>query len=343
MSDRCMLEQIPLSFLPLPLILLDSEARILQTNLLAQEALGQSDRKLVGRSLASIFSPSVEIERVLALLTPYSGGASNHHLCMRSTGTPISLHLGLHEGGMTAVFIPEAHRSEVERHARRHEMAEAVARIALEMAHEVKNPLASLKGASQWLNEQELTPSTREAVTRMLDDVDRIRGRIDAFLQVGPRAAIRMQSINIHTLIQDVSRPVEGIRVSQVFDPSLPETQADTGRLRQALENLWQNAVEAADSYIEWQTRMAPLVHLPGHHGQVIEVRITNDGQTVPPELRERLFEPYVTGKQRGSGLGLALVQRVMLEHGGRINMRCDNGRTTMTLQLPVRHSNEDK
>ncbi|EAU55311.1 histidine kinase [Mariprofundus ferrooxydans] len=337
------LDQVPMSILPLPLIMLDTDARIIQTNLLCQEALGKSNRQLTGRHLSELFSPSVEIDRLLGMLTPNSGGISDHQLCMHDGGMPVSMHLGKHEDGMTVVFIPEAHRSEVEQHTHRHEMAEAVARIALEMAHEVKNPLAALKGATQWLNEQELSPSAKEASTRMLADVERIRERIDAFLQVGPRASIQMQPANIHALILDVCQPLDGIRLTRVFDPSLPETLVDKGRLRQALENLWQNAVEAADTYIEWQTRLAPLVHLPNHHGQVMEVRIMNDGEPVPEELRDRLFEPYVTGKKRGSGLGLALVQRVMLEHGGRISMRSEKGRTTMILHLPIRRAGEGK
>jgi len=335
-------DQIPLSILPLPMLLLTKQARVHQANLLAQEALCKSSRQLSGHHLTDVFSPAVEIERLLSLLSPYSGGVSDHQICMLDGGMPVSLHLGMHEDGMTAIFVPEAHRSEVERHAKRHEMAEAVARIALEMAHEVKNPLAALRGASQWLSEQNMDADAREAVEQIICGVDRIRDRIDAFLQVGPRASVQMEMTNLHALIQDVipshdGRYPEGIYVSRVFDPSLPEILTHPARLRQAFENLWQNALEAADSKIEWQTRMAPLVHLPGHQGKVVEISITNDGAMIPEAMQDRLFEPYVTGKERGSGLGLAQVERVMLEHGGRVNVRSENRRTTMTLQLPVK------
>jgi len=336
------LDHVPLAILPLPMILLDEASRIRQTNLLAQEALCKSNRQLIGHHLSDIFSPAVEIERLLAMLTPYGGSISDHQLCMQDSGMPVSLHLGMHEGGIAAIFVPEAHRSEVERHAKRHEMAEAVARIALEMAHEVKNPLAALRGASQWLSEQEMSADAREAVGQIIQGVDRIRDRIDAFLQVGPRAPVRMEMTNLHALIQDIIQYPDGIYISRVFDPSLPEILAHPARLRQAFENLWQNALEAAESKIEWQTRMAPLVHLPGHNGKVVEISITNDGAMIPEELRDRLFEPYVTGKQRGSGLGLAQVERVMLEHGGRVNVDSANERTTMTLQLPVRTVHDD-
>ncbi len=335
------LEQIQLGQLPVPVMMLDLDARIMQANLLAQETLGKSDKRLIGMQLADVFSPSAEIARLLLQLQPFGTGATDHQICIRNGNMPVSLHLGMFDEGITAIFIPEAYRTEVEQHAKRHEMAEAVARIALEMAHEVKNPLAALRGASQWLSEQDLSNPEKEAVAQILNGVDRIRDRIDAFLQVGPRAKVQMEMINIHALIEDVTQHQEGIQVNRVFDPSLPETMAHAARLRQALENLWQNAVEAAHSFIEWQTRMAPLVHLPGHDGQVLEIRITNDGSTVPEELRERLFEPYITGKARGSGLGLALVERVMLEHGGRVNARYEKGRTTMILHLPIKRSED--
>jgi len=336
-------DSLSLAAVPVPMLLLDAEAQVLGGNISAQEALGQSEHRLIGRHLSDLFAPKVEVESLLARLTPYSS-ASDHQVCILRTGMPVSLHLSCHEEGISALFVPEAARAEVEQHTKRHEMAEAVARIALEMAHEVKNPLAALRGAAQWLAEQkDISVSNREAVTQMLLGVDRIRDRIDAFLQVGPRAQVAMEMTNIHELIQDVTVYQDGIHVRRVFDPRLPETLVHPARLRQAFENLWQNAVEAADSNIEWQTRMAPLVHLPGHHGQVLEVRITNDGRMVPQELRERLFEPYVTGKQRGSGLGLALVQQVVLEHDGRINMRSESGRTTMILHLPIRQVGEDK
>jgi len=333
-------DHISLAALPLPTLLLDADAKLMQANVYAQEALGNSEKRLAGKHLDELFSPKAEVQKLLDRLTPY-GSVSGDQICIRSSNLPISLHLNIFEAGITVVFVPEARRSEVEQHAKRHEMAEAVARIALEMAHEVKNPLAALRGASQWLSEQELTKSNKEAVVQILNGVDRIRDRIDCFLQVGPHASVQMQMTNIHSLIQGVICYQKGIHVNRSFDPSLPDTLLHAARFTQALENLWQNAVEAADSKIEWQTRMAPLVHLPGHDGQVMEISITNDGAMIPLELRDRLFEPYVTGKQRGSGLGLALVERVMLEHGGRVSVDSGKGRTTMTLHLPIRTATE--
>ncbi|RMH61908.1 MAG: two-component sensor histidine kinase [Zetaproteobacteria bacterium] len=329
-------EQAP--WLPLPWLLLDKEGTIVDCNLLAQETLGRSQRRLRGQSLCSLFAPTSTVNQLLVRLTPHAG-VSAHQLRIRATDTPASLHLGMYEHGISAVLVPEAHRTEIEQQSKRQEMAEAIARIALEMAHEVKNPLAALRGAAQWLSEQVAEREQQEALQRILSNVDRIRDRIDAFLQVGPRADVNMEPTNIHALIHEVSYRSPDIQLNLVFDPSLPEPLLHAGRMRQALENLWQNAIEAGPSYIEWQTRMAPTVRLPGHSGKVIEVRITNDGATIPEHLRDRLFEPYVSGKARGSGLGLALVQRVMLEHGGSVHIKAETGRTSVILHLPVKGS----
>ncbi len=330
-------ECLSVSQVPLPLLRLDHDARVTGSNLMAQEVLNMSDRRLAGLHLTELFAPHGEIQRLLERLRAKASSVSDHYLRLCSRDMPVSLHLGCHEHGMTALFVPEGHRSEIEQHSKRHEIAEAMAHTALEIAHEVKNPLAALRGATQWLCERPIAEQERETLEHMLASIDRIRDRIDAFLQIGPRADVSMEMTNIHALIQEVSFAPDHLQVSRVFDPSLPETLAHPARLRQALENLWQNAVEAAEHHIEWQTRMAPTVRLPDHQGPVMEVRITNDGATVPEHLRERLFEPYVTAKERGSGLGLALVQRVMLEHGGRVSLRCETGRTTFILHLPVR------
>ncbi|RMG90835.1 MAG: two-component sensor histidine kinase [Zetaproteobacteria bacterium] len=330
-------EELTISHVPLPLLQLDHAARVIGSNLMAQEALNMSNKRLVGLHLADLFAPYSEIQRLLERLHATTSSVSDHYLRLCERDMPVSLHLGIHDHGMMALFVPEGHRSEIEQHTKRHEIAEAMAHTALEIAHEVKNPLATLRGATQWLCERSIAEQERETLEHMLASIDRIRDRIDAFLQIGPRADVQMEMTNIHALIQEVSFAPDHLQVSQVFDPSLPETLAHRARLRQALENLWQNAVEAAEHRIEWQTRMAPTVRLPGHCGPVMEVRITNDGATVPERLRERLFEPYVTAKERGSGLGLALVQRVMLEHSGRVSLCCETGRTTFVLHLPVR------
>jgi len=332
-----------LGMMPVAVVLLDQAGHITHANELAQSYLGTSLRRLSGVHLSRFIQPSSEVE---AMLTRALSGetVADDGFCGRDNHMPYSLHFACRqdEDGVVIALIPEANRSEVEEHAHRHEMAEAVARIALEMAHEVKNPLASLRGAAQLLHEQSLG-DTKEISQHIMDEVDRIRQRIDLFLQVGPHANIAKSTVNIHAMIDDVCANVEGVRVQRVFDPSLPDILLHKERFRQAIENLWQNALEAGADRIVWETRAAPLVALRGHQGTVLELCIRSNGKAIPEDLKHRLFEPYVSGKARGSGLGLAIVQRVMQEHGGRVSVQSRRGETCFMMHLPVSQANQER
>jgi two-component system, NtrC family, nitrogen regulation sensor histidine kinase GlnL len=323
--------------IPLPMLTLNHQGKITAANIEAQSRLNSSENALLGQHIGGLIGPESEIKAIMQHLMASGQPLSDHALYLRSSGEPCALHMGAFADGYVMIMVPEANRQEHDLHVKRQEMAEAVARIALEMAHEVKNPLAALRGAAQWLAEQPANDAQREAIYMMLAEVERIRQRIDDFLQLGPRADIGMEQVNIHQMIDDVCRPIEGVVLRRVFDPGLPAVQAHATRLRQAIENLWNNALEAGAKYIEWQTRINPTVRLQGHKGAVLELRISNDGQPIPTSMLNQIFEPFVTsGKKRGSGLGLALVQRVMLEHKGQVSVQSVDGRTAFILRLPL-------
>lgn len=330
-------QQFPLlDMMPIAVILVDTEGYITHANELAQAHMGTSLRRMAGRHLSDFVQPSSELDAMIKRALQGETVADDA-FCGRHNHMPYSLHLGSMQDqqGVVIGFIPEANRSEVEEHTKRHEMAETVARIALEMAHEVKNPLAALRGAAQLLHEQS-TGDAADISAHILAEVDRIKDRIDTFLQVGPRANVKMTAINIHALLDDVSSGSGQVQVRRVYDPSLPDLWVHEARLRQAIENLWVNALEAASTVITWETRIAPLVSLPGHQGMVIAISMRSNGHPIPEALRDRLFEPYVSGKSRGSGLGLAVVQRVVQEHGGRISLKPSTGDTTFVMHLPI-------
>jgi two-component system nitrogen regulation sensor histidine kinase GlnL len=330
-------EMISIASVPLPLLLLDREGYVHSANFLAQECLGRSEQRLKKQHLSNLFSPDVEVMRLLKRITDTGEAVSNHNLNLGGRSMPFTLHGGVVPGGIAVLLVAEAIRHEVSIHTRQKEMAEAVARIALEMAHEIKNPLAALRGAAQWLSEHTHSEDAKEATRMMMAEVDRIRIRVDDFLQLGPRSDTGMQLVNIHSMLDEVSNPMAEIEIKRMFDPSLPEILANPFRLRQAIENLWTNALEAGSRCIEWHTRMLSTVHLPEYNGPAIEVSIVSDGGDIPEQLKDHIFEPFVTSKQRGSGLGLAIVQRVMQEHNGRVMFESEPGRTTFTLQLPLR------
>jgi len=329
-----------LSDVPLPLFRVDGAGVIQDCNVLAEENMSRSLKWLKGQRLDALFGPEPSIS---ALLNRVAGAemVSDGGIIRTDDNSPYTIHAGPESDGKGAllVMVPEARRSEAQQLHRRYTMADAVARIALELAHEVKNPLASLRGATQWMMEQVDHAIVNETATHLLHEVDRIRERIDAFLQLGPRADVSMAEVNVHRMISDVCRPVpKEIKLSLMLDPSLPEIIAHAARLRQALENLWHNAIESHARNIEIQTRLATACALPNYNGPILQLSIISDGDPIPDAIRHHLFEPYVTAKSSGSGLGLAIVQRVMLEHGGQIRLYTEQRRVRFVMHLPILH-----
>ncbi len=331
------LDDISIASVPLPLLLLDSDGFVQAANFLAQECLGRSDQRLKNQHLSEMFSPDSEVRRLLKQLAATGEAVSNHCLNLGNANIPFTLHARPFADGVAVLLVAESIRHEVNVHLKQKEMAEAVARIALEMAHEIKNPLAALRGAAQWLSEHSESEDAKEVTRMMMAEVDRIGERVDDFLQLGTRSSAGMQLVNIHSILEEVCSPIAEVHIQRLFDPGLPEIMVNPSRFRQAIENLWTNALEAGSRKIELHTRSLSTTRLPEYNGPVIEIRMVSDGENIPEQLMDHIFEPFVTGKQRGSGLGLAIVQRVMQEHDGRVILDTKPGLTTFTLQLPLR------
>ncbi len=328
---------IEFSHMPVSCLLLDDKGCIQAANVLAQEHFNLSEKRLLQQNLSAFIAPEEELKTLLAHASSAETISSDVFYTVVGH-RPYSLYVSQQSDGLICVvMIAEGNRLEAEMQSRRHEMAEAVSRIALERAHEIKNPLAALRGATQLLSEQ-VSGEATEIVEHMLGDIDRIKERVDGFLQIGPRANIQMQLVNIHALIDSVIRNADDhVKVQRSFDPSIPETLFHERRLRQALENLWSNAIEASSDLVVWETRVEHGVVLPEHKGAVLSVKIISNGAEIPEHIRQKMFEPYVTGKERGNGLGLSIVQQVVQEHGGKVVVNSELMRTSFTMYLPLR------
>jgi len=317
-------------------LLLDAAGQLLAANLLAQEHLNTSEKRLIGKNISEFIAPEDEISKLLNQAS-HAETISSDVFYTLAGHRPYSLYASQQSDGLISmVMIAESNRLEAEMQSRRHEMAEAVSRIALERAHEIKNPLAALRGATQLLSEQ-VKGDELEIVEHMLTDIDRIKERVDGFLQIGPRANVQMQQVNIHALIDSVIRHADDhIKVQRSYDPSIPEALFHERRLRQAIENLWSNAVEAGSDLIVWETRVEHGITLSEHKGAVLSVKIISNGAEIPEHIRQKMFEPYVTAKARGNGLGLSIVQQVVQEHGGKVVVNSELMRTSFTMYLPL-------
>lgn len=234
--------------------------------------------------------------------------------------------------------------------------ARSVRGMAAMLAHEIKNPLSGIKGAAQLL-EQNLSPMDKELTRLICDETDRIAGivdRMEIFSDVRPLAR---STVNIHDVLDHVKKLVQSawgdkVRVVEDYDPSLPPVSGDRDQLVQVFLNLAKNAVEAMshveDAVLTMSTAYRPGVRLmvPGAQGRVdlpLEVSITDNGGGIPDDLKAHLFEPFVSSKINGSGLGLALVAKIIGDHGGIIECSSENGHTVFRARLPIQREDNKK
>jgi two-component system nitrogen regulation sensor histidine kinase GlnL len=206
-------------------------------------------------------------------------------------------------------------------------------------AHEVRGPLTGMRGAAQLLRRRADASELQELAALIVGEVDRLTELSERLLHAGVKP--RLARVNVHEVVERVAAliaaGVPAPRVRRDYDPSLPPVSADAGRLQQALLNLARNALEAGAGELILRTRAEHGVRV-GEHPVRLAVRIDigDDGHGVPAAVAEILFEPLVSGRAGGSGIGLALAREIAREHGGDITYVSRPGATVFTLLLPV-------
>lgn len=339
--------------LPLPVLVLDGADRIRHVNTAAQEFLSTGASQLVGRPLEAHAGAASPVMALVAQARAGHSSLSQYNVELTwpdRPARPVDLHAALlleRAGEVMLVIHPRAMAEKMDHSLSFRSAARSVAGMAAMLAHEIRNPLAGISGAAQLLG-MNLAEPDRELTELICEETDRIRKlveRVERFGDIGP---VVRRPVNIHDVLGRARLAAAAgfarhVRFVEDFDPSLPPAAGDADQLHQAIVNLIRNAAEAAPAaggVIRLATafRAGIRLALPGgrREGLPLEVSITDNGPGVPEEIRRCLFEPFVTTKAGGSGLGLALVSKIVADHGGVVE--CDSlpGRTTFRILLPV-------
>lgn len=350
--------------LPLPAMMLCGQGRVVAMNDAAEVWLNLSRNSTVGKALDSdsmakrlrVYPALMPlVKRVLATDEAMYQGDVRFEIGDRAGGHEArrgSVHAGPAAGmenTVSLVMVPMTdaglrYQSRAVRTAARSAIG-----MAEMLAHEIKNPLAGIRGAAQ-LMAMNATPEDREMAEMIVSESRRIVALLDQVETFGDTSAPRQEPVNIHDVLEKVRQSASvgfarNIAMVPDYDPSLPAALADSDQLTQVCLNLVKNAAEALagterptirlHSFYDHTLRLPPDDIDPAGRPLPLQIVIEDNGPGLPAAIADQIFEPFVSGRENGTGLGLALVSKIITDHGALIRVDSRPGRTVFRISLP--------
>jgi two-component system nitrogen regulation sensor histidine kinase GlnL len=345
-----------MSALPVPVVLIDVENRFRFVNHAAEQFLGISTTGLSQLRLRDLVPEDNPLFLLVDQVRRTGATVSDHDMSVDSPrlnkrGMTVQGASLPEEPGSVVLVLQDASAARaLDRQLAFRGAARSVTGMAAVLAHEVKNPLSGIRGAAQLL-EVSVDAQDRELAVLIRDEADRIRALVDRMEIFGEKPIARA-AVNIHRVLEHVRKLAQSgfaphVQFHEVYDPSLPPVWGNRDQLVQVVLNLVKNAAEAVAMTEQPNpeiTLMTAFQHgmrlaVPGTKIRLdlpLLVTVRDNGPGISEDIRPHLFEPFVSTKASGSGLGLALVAKIIGDHGGLIEVNSRPGRTDFRLHLPV-------
>lgn len=345
-----------LDALPAPVIAIDEQDRISYINAHAQQFFKSSTHMLLNQPLAKLVpfgSPVLsligQVRRDGVSVWEYEVNLSTPHIGARVADVQVAP-IGDESGTVLLVLREISMARKIDQQLTHRSAARSVSGMASMLAHEIKNPLSGIRGAAQLVEQN--ANETDKLLTRLIcTETDRICELVDRMEAFGDQRPLQQRPVNIHQVLEHVRRIAQAgfaqnIRFIEEYDPSLPEVLGDRDQLIQVFLNLVKNAAEALEGMAGGEITLTTAYRhgmrlaLHGGGGRVslpFEVCVRDNGPGISEDIREHLFDPFVSTKPNGTGLGLSLVAKIIGDHGGMIECDAQPRRTTFRTLLPVR------
>ncbi len=346
-----------LDLLASAVLILDREGSIRFANLAAENLLELSRRSLVGHSLLALFVNGHELVELCHQAVAHQFSDKRQDLILQRNGrSPLHVHsvvsaLDDPDWPVLIEWHENVQQIKLDREERLMHQSMANKELIRNLAHEIKNPLGGIRGAAQLL-ELELPErhlkELREYTQVIIKEADRLQTLVDRLLAPHRRPHI-VGDVNIHEVCERVRSLIlaefpQGLTILRDYDLSLPEFRGDAEQLIQAVLNIAHNAsyalterIAKGDAQITFKTRIMRQVTLAKvRYRLALDLHIIDNGPGIPPEIRDRIFFPLVSGRDGGSGLGLTLAQTFVQQHLGVIECESRPGWTEFRILIPL-------
>ena len=343
-----------LASLPDPVFLLDAEDRFIFLNHAAEMFFDSSEAMLRGTALDAQIPADSSLLALLARSRKQMASVADQGIEVASPRIGLKLlnvqiapfgDRRTHDARMLVTLQERALAERLRGQSMFHGAARSISAMAALLAHEVKNPLAGIKGAAQLLH-SDLSEENQEFARMIVEETNRITALLDRMEGFAGGGQIALAPVNIHEVLDHCLRVSQAsfgddMKVKRRYDPSLPPVDGHRDLLIQAFLNIIKNAFEATEKKTELVVvtsyargrRLSGVgavrLHVP------IQVEIVDNGPGIAADLRDHIFDPFVSGKSGGSGLGLALVASVVADHGGLVEVDSVPGRMVFRLNFP--------